>query len=64
MKEYKVLSQKDKFLSSKFDPQLIEDALNAYAQQGWTVVTSATADIVSFGGGRQEILIILERDID
>lgn len=62
MKVYKVLSQKDKWFSGKFDPQALENALNSYAEQGWRVITSATANFPSFGGGRDEIIIILERD--
>src|SRR6185436_18156204 len=33
MKQYKVLTQKDKWFSGKFDPDQLEQALNAYAQQ-------------------------------
>ena len=63
MKEYKVLSQKDKWFSKKFDPQKLEEALNAYGEQGWKVITSATAKFPGFvGGEREEIIIILERD--
>lgn len=49
MKKYKVLSQKDKWFSGKFDPQKLEDALNSYADQGWELKAAATADIPSFG---------------
>lgn len=30
MKEYKVLTQKDKWFSGKFDPANLEQAINAY----------------------------------
>ena len=61
--EYKVLSQKDKWFSGKFDPAMLEQALNAYAEQGWRVVSCATADIPSaFGANRQEFITILERE--
>lgn len=63
MKEYKVLTQKDKWFSGKFDPAKLEEALNAYAQQGWTVLTCATADIPGFGSSRQEFITVLERDV-
>lgn len=63
MKQYKVLTQKDKWFSGKFNPQTLESAINSYAEQGWTVVGCATADFPSaFGAGRQEMVIILERD--
>ena len=44
MKKYKVLTQKDKWFSGKFNPQTLEAAINSYAEQGWRVVSSATAD--------------------
>ena len=53
MKEYKVMSQKDKFLSGKFDPDLLEKAINAYAEQGWRVVSMASATIPGFTGARE-----------
>ncbi len=63
MREYKVLTQKDKWFSGKFDPVVLEKALNAYSQQGWRLVTAVTADIPAFGGARQEFIAILEREI-
>lgn len=59
---YKVLTQKDKWFSGKFDPALLEQALNAYAKQGWRVIGCATADIPGFGTTRQEFITILERE--
>lgn len=61
--EYKVLTQKDKWFSGKFDPAILETALNAYAQQGWRVIGCATADIPGFGTTRQEFVTILERTV-
>ena len=61
--EYKVLSQKDKWFSGKFDPALLEQAMNAYAQQGWRVIGCATADIPGFGGPRQEFVTVMEREV-
>ena len=62
-KEYKVLTQKDKWFSGKFDPELLEKALNSYAAQGWRVVSAATATFPAFiGGNREEMIVILERD--
>ena len=60
--EYKVLSQKDKWFSAKFDPETLEGGLNAYAQQGWRVVSAVTATFRSFTGGREEMVVILERE--
>ena len=63
MKQYKVLSQKDKWFSGKFDPDKLEGALNAYAEQGWRVVATATAEFPGFfSGKREELITILERD--
>ena len=63
MKEYKILSQKDKWFSGKFDPQRLEDAINSYAQQGWVVKAAVTAEIPGImGHAREEAIIILERD--
>ncbi len=61
MFEYKILSQKDKWFTGKFDPDTIEQAINSYAEQGWRVVHAVTATIPGFGGNREEMIIILER---
>lgn len=63
MKQYKVLTQKDKWFSGKFNPETLESVINAYAEQGWRVISCATADFPAvFGAARQEMVIILERD--
>lgn len=58
--EYKVMTQKDKAWGDRFDPQQLEDAINAYASEGWRVVTMATA---SLGGDRDEVVIIFGREV-
>ena len=63
MKQYIVLTMKDKWFSGKFDPQRLQDALNAYAQQGWELNSCATADIPGFGSSRQEVIAVLERTV-
>lgn len=60
-REYKVVTQKDKWFSGKFDPEKVEGALNAYAKQGWTLKGVAAASVPGFGGQRDEIVIIMER---
>ena len=63
MKEYKILSQKDKWFSGKFDPLALESAINSYSQQGWVVKAAFTAEIPGImGHAREEAIIILERD--
>jgi hypothetical protein len=60
--EYKVLTQKDKWFTGKFDPERLEQALNAYAQQGWRLRGVATASIPGImGAHREELIFILER---
>ena len=64
MKQYKILSQKDKWFSGKFDPQRLEDAINSYSQLGWVVKSAFTAEIPGImGHAREEAIIILEREI-
>ena len=62
MKDYKILSQKDKFFSGKFDPELLEKAINSYADQGWEVVSMATASVPAFGGARDEVIVLFQRE--
>lgn len=64
MKEYKILSQKDKWFTGKFDPTALEQALNSYAQQGWIVkaVFSASVPGYGYGGAREEAIVIFERE--
>lgn len=62
MKQYKVLTQKDRFFAGKFDPEKLEEAINSYASEGWVVVTITTASIPSFTGTREEIIIVMSRD--
>jgi len=60
--QYKVLTQKDRFFAGKFDPDKLETAINSYAAEGWKVVAATTASIPSFGGSREEMIIVMERD--
>lgn len=61
-KEYKLLTQKDKYFEGKFEFSKLEDALNHYARQGWVVRTMATPQIAGFSGGpREEVVVLLER---
>lgn len=62
MKQYKVLTQKDRFFGGKFDPEKLEAAINAYAAEGWEVVSVATANIPSFTGAREEMIIVMARE--
>lgn len=62
MKEYKVLTQKDRFFAGKFDPEKLEQAMNSYSSQGWQVIAIATGNIPSITGAREELVIIMERE--
>jgi hypothetical protein len=62
MKQYKVMTQKDRFFSGKFDPEKLEAAINSYASEGWEFKAVATANIPSFTGAREEIITIFERE--
>ena len=62
MKEYKVLTQKDRFFGKKFDPVKIEAGLNSYADEGWELKIGATAEFPGFSSKREELILIMERD--
>jgi hypothetical protein len=62
VKQYKVMTQKDRFFAGKFDPEKLEAAINSYAVEGWCVVSVSTASIKSTTGNREEIIVILERE--
>ena len=62
-KEYKVLTPKDKWFAGEFSPEKLEQALNAYAAQGWRVVSVATASIPAVPGGpREDLIVVMGRD--
>jgi hypothetical protein len=61
MKQYKIMTQKDRFFAGKFDPEKLESAINSYAEQGWEVVSVATASIPSLGRNREELVVVMER---
>jgi hypothetical protein len=63
MKRYKVLTQKDRAFGGKFNPEKVEEALNSLGQEGWELKAVATAEFPSLTGGRQELVVILEKDI-
>jgi len=63
VKEYKVLTQKDRWFGGKFEPQKIELALNSYAQEGWRLAVATTAEFPAMlSGKRDELIMILERE--
>jgi Domain of unknown function (DUF4177) len=61
--QFKVLTQKDRFFSRKFDPEILEQALNSYGEEGWEMAGVATATFPGFmGREREELVIILKRE--
>ena len=63
MKEYMVLTQKDKFYAGEFSPDKLEAAINSYAAQGWLVVSVASIGIPAGSGGpREELIVVMGRD--
>jgi hypothetical protein len=60
-KEYKVLTQRDKWFGGKFDPERFEAALNFFAGHGWVVRSMVSGNVAGFSGNREEVLVLLER---
>ena len=60
--EYKVVTQKDRMFGGKFNPEQVQNGLNSYAEEGWTLKAVATATFPSLGGGREELVMFLERE--
>ena len=63
VKEYKVLTQRNKWVAGKFDSEKLEQAINSYAAQGWQVISVATASIPADPeGNREEMIVVMGRD--
>ena len=63
LKEYKVLTQRDERFAGAFAPEKLEPVLNAFAAQGWHVVSVATVSVPdAAGGSRSEMIAVLGRD--
>jgi Domain of unknown function (DUF4177) len=60
--EYKLLTPRDKFFDGRFDLARLEEALNHYGRQGWTVKAMSTPHVKGFSGALEEfIVVVLER---
>jgi hypothetical protein len=59
--EYKVLTERDSKFLGRFDPESLETVLNAYAKDGWRVVSGFLATSV-WKSSKTDIVVILERD--
>jgi hypothetical protein len=62
VKEYKILTPRDKIFDGRFDLGRLEEALNHLAKQGWVVRAVTTPHIKGFSGALEEtIVVFLER---
>ncbi len=60
--EYKLLTPRDKFFDGRFDLVRLEEALNYYGRQGWSVKAMSTPHVKGFSGALEEfIVVVLER---
>jgi hypothetical protein len=60
-KQYKVLTPKDMGFIAKFDAAKLEETINAWAKQGWTLHTAVVQTHVSHTGTHHDLLVFLER---
>lgn len=61
-KQYKVMTRLDGFFSGVFNAHRLQDAINKYAAEGWTVVSMTTAAIPGLASNQDELLVLFERD--
>ena len=59
LREYKLLSSRDKIFEGKFDLPRLEEALNHYARQGWAAKSMCLPHVKNFQGTLQEELVVL-----
>ncbi len=61
-REFKLITPKDKIFEGKFDLARLEEALNHFGRQGWSVKAMSTPSIKNFTGVLEEtIVVVLER---
>jgi hypothetical protein len=61
-REYKVVTPKDLGFVAKFDPGRLEEALNGYGKQGWSVRAAVVMTLPSHSGPpHDELIVIMER---
>ena len=62
VKQYKLLTPKDKYFEGKFDLDRLEQALNHLARDGWVVKAMSLPHVAGFSGGeREQLIVLLER---
>jgi hypothetical protein len=60
MFEYKVITERDKRFSGRFDIDALETTLNSYANEGWRLAESFVAASL-MKSAKAEMVMILER---
>jgi hypothetical protein len=61
-REFKLLTSRDKIFDGKFDLARLEEALNHFGRQGWSVKAMSTPHMKNFSGVLEEmIVVVLER---
>lgn len=62
IKEYKLLTSRDKLFEGKFDLARLEETLNNLARQGWIAKSMCLPHLKNFQGAMQEeVVVLLER---
>ncbi len=59
VKEYKLLTSRDKIFEGKFDLARMEEALNHYAKHGWTAKTMLAPHMKNFTGVVEEVIVVM-----
>jgi hypothetical protein len=65
MKEFRVIGMEEVWCleGGKFDKMKMEDMLNSYGKEGWSVKAVATRQLPGFASLTNESIVILERDL-
>jgi hypothetical protein len=62
VKEYKLLTSRDKIFEGKFDMTRLEEAINHLAKQGWVAKSMCLPHMKNFQGAMQEeVVVLMER---
>ncbi len=62
VREYKILTPRDRIFDGRFDLTRLEEALNHFARQGWVAKSTLTPHVKGFSGALEEtIVVLLER---
>jgi hypothetical protein len=59
VREYKLLTSRDKYFDGKFELGRLEEALNHFARLGWVAKSMSTPHVKNFTGVLEEVLVVL-----